>query len=94
VGTSTSVLASGLSKELGYGEFGLFQFTALGLIVFALGLLYLVFVAPSLLPNRKAPTDLLSQDYDLKEYVSEVVVTPRSSLVGQSLRSSQLQRRL
>jgi di/tricarboxylate transporter len=93
VGTSTSVLASGLSKELGYGEFGLFQFTALGLIVFALGLLYLVFVAPSLLPNRKAPTDLLSQDYDLKEYVSEVVVTPRSSLVGQSLRSSQLQRR-
>jgi di/tricarboxylate transporter len=75
------------------GEFGLFQFTALGLIVFALGLLYLVFVAPSLLPNRKAPTDLLSQDYDLKEYVSEVVVTPRSSLVGQSLRSSQLQRR-
>jgi di/tricarboxylate transporter len=93
VGTSTSVLASGLSKELGYGDFGLFQFTALGLIVFALGLLYLVFVAPSLLPNRKAPTDLLSQDYDLKEYVSEVVVTPRSSLVGQSLRSSQLQRR-
>jgi uncharacterized protein with PhoU and TrkA domain len=57
------------------------------------GWLYLVFVAPSLLPNRKAPTDLLSQDYDLKEYVSEVVVTPRSSLVGQSLRSSQLQRR-
>lgn len=93
VGTSTSVLASGLSKELGYGEFGLFQFTALGLIVFVLGLAYLVFVAPSLLPNRKAPTDLLSQDYDLKEYVSEVVVTPRSSLVGQSLRSSQLQRR-
>lgn len=93
VGTSTSVLASGLSAQLGYGEFGLFQFTGLGVIVFVLGLLYLVFVAPKLLPNRKVSTDLLSQDYDLKEYVSEVVVTPRSSLVGQSLQSSQFQRR-
>lgn len=93
VGTSTSVLASGLSAQLGYGEFGLFQFTALGLIVFVLGLIYLVFVAPRLLPNRKLPSDRLSQDYDLKEYVSEVVITPRSSLVGQSLRTSQIQRR-
>ena len=32
IGTSTNVLASGISKRLGYGEFGLFQFTQLGLI--------------------------------------------------------------
>lgn len=93
VGTSTNVLASGLSEQLGYGAFDLFQFTGLGLPVFLIGLLYLVLVAPHLLPNRKAPTDSLSQDYDLKEYVSEVVVTPRSGLVGQTLRDSQMQRR-
>jgi di/tricarboxylate transporter len=93
VGTSTSVLASGLSAQLGYGEFGLFQFTLLGAIVFTIGLGYLVWVAPILLPSRKPPSSFLSQDYDLKEYVSEVVVTPRSSLVGQTLRSSQIQRR-
>ncbi len=93
VGTSTNVLASGLSAEMGYGEFDLFQFTGLGLIVFFIGLLYLSFVAPLLLPNRKPPTANVGQDYGLKEYVSEVVVTPRSSLVGQSLRESQFQRR-
>lgn len=92
IGTSTSVLASGLANELGYGEFGLFQFTILGLCVFIIGLIYLAFIAPALLPNHKT-TNQLSQDYDLKEYVSEVVVTPRSSLVGQTLTSSQLQRR-
>ena len=93
VGTSTSVLASGLSKELGYGEFSLFQFTALGAIIFIFGLAYLVLIGPFLLPDHRAPTDSYSQDYDLKEYVSEVVVTPRSSLVGQTLKASQLQRR-
>lgn len=93
VGTSTNVLASGLSAELGYGEFALFQFTGLGSIVFLIGLLYLALVAPLLLPNRKPPATAVSQDYGLKEYVSEVVVTPRSSLVGHSLRESQFQRR-
>ncbi|NEQ51260.1 MAG: SLC13 family permease [Leptolyngbya sp. SIO3F4] len=93
VGTSTSVLASGLSEQLGHGDFSLFQFIELGAIVFVVGLLYLTFVAPVLLPNRDVPGDSLSQEYGLKEYVSEVVVTPRSSLVGQTLQTSQLQRR-
>ncbi|MGD1905443.1 MAG: SLC13 family permease [Leptolyngbyaceae cyanobacterium] len=93
VGTSTNVLASGLSAKMGYGEFDLFQLTGLGLIVFVIGLLYLAFVAPLLLPNRKPPPSAVGQDYGLKEYVSEVVVTPRSSLVGNSLRASQFQRR-
>lgn len=92
VGTSTSVLASGLSDKLGYGEFGLFQFTALGVIVFVIGLAYLAFLAPFLLPEGQVP-NMLGQDYGLKEYVSEVVVTPRSSLVGHTLSESQLQRR-
>ncbi|NJM97564.1 MAG: SLC13 family permease [Phormidesmis sp. RL_2_1] len=93
IGTSTSVLASGLSADLGLGEFSLFQFSALGLITFAVGLAYLSLVAPRLLPNRKVDDRGLSQKYGMKEYVSELVITPRSSLVGQTLKSSQLQRR-
>lgn len=94
IGTSTNVLASGLSKQLGYGEFSLFQFTALGIITFAIGLTYLAFVAPRLLPDRKeASSGVFGRDYGLKDYVSEVVVTPRSTLVGQTVRSSGLQRK-
>ncbi|MEO0351877.1 MAG: SLC13 family permease [Cyanobacteria bacterium P01_A01_bin.15] len=93
VGTSTSVLASGLSDQLGYGDFSLFQFVELGAAVFVVGLLYLTFIAPMLLPNRDTASSNLSQEYGLKDYVSEVVVTPRSSLVGKTLQSSQLQRR-
>lgn len=94
IGTSTNILASGLSEQLGYGAFDLFQFAPLGIITAAIGLIYLALIAPRLLPDRKAPTsDTFSQDYGLKDYVSEVVVTPRSSLVGQTLRSSGLQRK-
>lgn len=94
IGTSTNVLASGLSEQLGYGAFGLFQFTALGLITFTVGLIYLAIAAPRLLPDRKpANSDVLSQDYALTDYVSEIIITPTSSLIGQTLRSSQLQRK-
>jgi len=94
IGTSTNILASGISKKLGYGEFSLFQFTALGVITFIVGIIYLSIFAPRLLPDRK-PIDLeqMESDYDLKAYVSEVVITPRSSLIGQTLRGSEIQRK-
>lgn len=92
LGTSTNVLASGLSAELGYGPFNIFQFTALSSLTFAAGLLYMATIGHRLLPNRRVISDDLSQGYGLKDYVSEVVITPRSTLAGQTVRSSQLQR--
>jgi di/tricarboxylate transporter len=94
IGTSTNVLASGISKQLGYGEFTLFQFTTLGLITFSVGLLYLAFAAPRLLPDRKpAGGDGLAQDYGLDDYVSEVMIPKKSYLIGQTVRSSGIQRK-
>jgi di/tricarboxylate transporter len=94
IGTSTNVLASGLSEKLGYGAFSLFQFTALGSITFIVGLCYLSLIAPRLLPDRKALiNDGVSQTYGLKDYVSEIVITPGAKLIGQTLRSTQLQRK-
>ena len=91
IGTSTNVLASGISQDLGFGEFGLFQFTALGIITFAIGLGYLVFIAPRLLPNRKNfQSDRVSEDYGLEDYVTEVIVKPSSKLIGKTLRSAQI----
>ncbi|MGL6339038.1 MAG: SLC13 family permease, partial [Waterburya sp.] len=88
IGTSTNVLASGIAKELGYKEFGLFEFTGLGIITFIIGLAYLAFIAPRLLPNRKSLTsDLVSEDYGLEDYVTEVIVTPNSQLIGKTFSS-------
>ena len=94
VGTSTNILASGLSQKLGYGEFSMFQFSLLGAIVFAIGLLYLAFFTPRILPNRKKPRNgSISQGYELDDYVTEIVVSRNSSLIGQTLRESEIQRK-
>jgi di/tricarboxylate transporter len=94
IGTSTNILASGVSKQLGYGEFGLFQFTSLGIIVFIIGLIYLAFAAHKLLPNGKKTTvNTVEKSYGLKDYLSELVIAPRSSLIGQTLQQSEIQRK-
>lgn len=93
IGTSTNILASGLSEKLGYGTFSLFQFTALGLVTFAIGLTYLTFIAPLLLPVRKAHDGGFTEDYGLKDYVTELAIAPRSPLIGQTIRRSGLQRK-
>lgn len=92
IGTSTNIVASGLAKDLGYGEFSLFAFTPVGILTFAVGLVYLALAAPRLLPDRKSPA-LSLMDYDLKDYVTEVVITPASSLIGQTLKASEIQRK-
>ena len=94
IGTSTNILASGLSQKGGYGEFSVFQFTGLGAIILVVGLFYLAFFTPRLIPNRKkAENDSLSQSYELNDYVTEVVVSETSSLIGRTLRTSELQRK-
>jgi di/tricarboxylate transporter len=94
IGTSTNILASGLAKKLTGQEFHLFQFTALGLTTFAIGLIYLAIIAPRLLPERKPVSDSnMTDEYQLKDYVSEIIIPPRSSLIGQTLRQSGIQRK-
>ncbi|MBC1190053.1 SLC13 family permease [Microcystis aeruginosa CS-558/01A06] len=94
VGTSTNILASGISAKLGYGQFSLFQFTALGVVTFLAGLIYLAIFAPKLLPDRKSSTgEFLDDDYGSKVYLSEVIISTRSNLIGQTLSESGLQRK-
>ncbi len=93
LGTSTNILASGTSQRLGLREFHLFEFTKLGIIIFTIGLLYLTFIAPRILPSRKSSTGNFEEDYGLKDYISEVVITPRSPLIGKTIRLSELQKK-
>lgn len=94
IGTSTNILASSLSEKLGYGAFNLFLITPIGIPTFMIGLAYLIFIAPRLLPERKSTmNNNLDSAYGMKDYVSEIIITPRSSLIGQTLRQSGVQRK-
>ena len=56
LGTSTNLVASSLSQQLGYGSFTLLQFTPMALVTYCCGLALLVSLSPWLLPRGTAAT--------------------------------------
>jgi di/tricarboxylate transporter len=86
IGTSTNVAVSGYIQAAGMEPLGLFEFTPIGLVIVFTGLLYMFFVGRKLLPADTGGD--LVDDYELRDYLSEVTVLVGSPLVGQdSLRN-------
>ncbi len=88
IGTSTNVAVSGYIARLGLEPIGLFELTPIGLILMAVGILYMVFIGRRLLPDHA--DDSLTEDYAIREYLSEIGVMPDSDLIGQRIFESDL----
>ncbi len=84
IGTSSNILVSSISADAGYGEIGMFEFTALGAIIVVVGMIYLILFSHRLLPARTTIASTLSAD-DVKEYITQVNIGPKSHLVGMRL---------
>ncbi len=67
----------------------MFELTSVGIIVFAVGMLYMLFVGRWMLPARGAGSSL-TEDYSIREYISELVVLPNSRLIGKTLGESHI----
>ncbi|MBM5809360.1 MAG: SLC13 family permease [Cyanobacteria bacterium M_surface_9_m1_291] len=93
LGTSTNLLASDVSRQLGFGPLELFSFTAIGIPVWLLGSLYMVLVSDRLLPDRGLGNDDLIGSLAREGYLTDVLIPEGSELVGQTLHRSRLQRR-
>ena len=93
LGTSTNLVASSLSEQLGYGSFTLLQFTPMALVTYCCGLALLVTISPWLLPSGPAATgpDELADGYSISDYLSELEVSASSPLVGRRLDDTLLQ---
>lgn len=90
LGSSVNLLASEVSERLGYGAFGLFGFSAIGVGVWLVGSVAMVLLADRFLPDRGREGDTLQTT---SAYITEVLIPMGSGLVGQSLHDSRLQRR-
>jgi len=85
IGTSTNILASDVSARLLGRPFSMFEFTQLGIIVLLVGSAYLYFVGHRLLPERIPAEEDYIGEYDIGEYLTEVVVDDDSPLVGKTV---------
>ena len=93
LGSSVNLLASEVSSKLGYGAFGLFGFTPIGIGVWLVGGLMMVLLSDRFLPDRGSNDEDLSADLASSGYLTEVEIPAGSELIGQSLHGSRLQRR-
>jgi di/tricarboxylate transporter len=82
IGTSTNILASDLSARLLGRPFGMFEFTALGVVVSVVGTVYLLTLGRYLTPERIKPRIDLTEEFEMADYLTEVMVREDSPLVG------------
>ena len=84
VGTSTNLLVN--SIFVGTSNFeplGMFEFFKYGIILLIIGLFYILFIAPRLLPSRTV-TSSLTRSYHLGGYLTEMKIRNDSPLVGKT----------
>lgn len=84
IGTSTNLAVSGAIVRYGQPPFSMFELTTVGVITFAFGMFYMLAFGRLMLPNRGGEESLTEQ-YHMREYVSELLVLPESPLVGKTL---------
>jgi len=89
IGTSTNILVSSIAEKNGLPAFTMFEFAPLGLILFAVGAIYMLAVGIRLIPERRGEGDL-SETFSLSEYVTEIVLLPDSVSVGHKIRNAPL----
>jgi di/tricarboxylate transporter len=89
IGTPANILATSIVEKYGLPTFGFFDFTPIGIVVLATGVVYMVFIGRHFLPVRQAPSEQEISEQE-RSYISEVRVLPDSYLAGKSLFDSKL----
>ena len=88
IGTSTNLLVSATAAHSGYEPFGMFEFTGLGLVFFAVGAGYMVIVV-RWIPSRRR-TQELTREYGMGRYMTEIELLEDARSAGCHLAESPL----
>lgn len=88
VGTSTNLVVNGFVTESGFKPLGFFDFTMPGIGVAFIGILYVTFIMPRFLPDRKGLLENYNQS--LREYIVETYIAEHSPLIDQTIEQAGL----
>ena len=83
IGTSTNIIISDLSAADGFGALGMFELSPLGLPIALLGLFFLIFAAPRLMPTVHNPVCEL-KDSEHRRYLAEFHIPRESPIIGEN----------
>lgn len=89
IGTSTNLAVSGALPRYGIEPLTMFELTSVGVIIVGVGMLYMLLVGLRLLPARKS-SESLTEQYHVRQYMTEVIVLDDSPLIGKSLAETRI----
>jgi len=89
IGTSTNLAVSGALPRYGIQPFTMFELSKVGVVIVGVGMLYMLLIGLRLLPRRKSGESLTEQ-YHVRQYVTEVIVLDDSPLIGKSLAAARM----
>jgi di/tricarboxylate transporter len=81
IGSSTNLLISSSMSEQGLRPLTFFEITPIGLILAGVAIIYVLFVLPLIMPERKSSSTAMSSG---RHYISQFVVPADSGLMGES----------
>jgi di/tricarboxylate transporter len=93
ISTSTNIVVSGLITRYQMAPIGMFELTPVGVPIAIAGMLYMALVGRKLIPVRDYSKQLV-EEFGLGSYLAELVLLPKSPLVGKTLAESGLGRDL
>ncbi len=89
IGTSTNLAVSGALPRYGMPQFTMFELTKVGVPIVVVGMIYMLLVGIRLLPKRESPASLTEQ-YHVRQYMTEVIVLDDSPLIGKTLAEARI----
>ena len=81
IGTSTNLLVVSVAEDMGVAPFQMFDFFLIAIAAGGIALLYLVFVAPRLIPERRPPM----ADTSSRQFTAQIVLSEDSPVAGKTL---------
>ena len=82
IGSGTNLLVNSALIEVGQRPFSFFEFTVPGLVLAGVGLVYVMLIAPRLLPDREASQQGAGSGTEGKQYLAQITIDPDAPLVG------------
>jgi len=88
IGTSTNIVVSGILTDYGLQPLGLFELTPVGLLIAAVGFVYMLLVGRKLIPDRVTETGL--EHAATRIFLTEILIPDDSDLIGKTLAQTNL----
>ncbi|MBN1474478.1 MAG: SLC13 family permease, partial [Syntrophaceae bacterium] len=89
IGTSTNILVSSIAVQHGLPALGMFEFTKMGLVFFAVGIIYMALFGVRIIPDRSTDGEL-TEKYKMQDYLTDIILLSGNKSIDMRVADSPL----